>query len=149
MIRKITSHDHGEQNDALMGDWDWQNRAKDITPCKIYINMMAHLVASLKRDSPSRIITMCSGTFPPDFKIELTATASVLDVMAANKAACCQYQPNFARSNTYKSTGTMIKVLASTTSRANEMMCKRTCINKHTSHESIFNHWTSSWLSRE
>ena len=91
-------------------------------------NVMAHLVASLKRDSPSRIITICSGTFPPDFRIELTATASVLDVIAANKAACCQYHPNFARSKTYKSTGTMMKVLASTTRRANEMMCKRTCI---------------------
>lgn len=58
----------------------------------------------------------------PDFRIELTATASVLEVMAANRAACCQYQPNFPKSNKYNKTGIIMKVLARTTSKAKEMM---------------------------
>lgn len=56
-----------------------------------------------------------------------TATASVLDVIAAKSAACCQYHPNFPKSKMYKSTGTIMNVLASTTSKAKEMMCNNTC----------------------
>lgn len=65
--------------------------------------------------------------FIPDFRIAPTAIASVLAVIAANSAACCQYHPSCLMSKMYSSTGSMMKTLAKTMSKAKEMTCSNIC----------------------